>query len=45
MAVGDDETEYEILLEQLMKVAVRILVQSVLHQIKGYLLALRLLSD
>jgi hypothetical protein len=33
MGVGNDETEYDILLEQLLKVAIRILVKSILDHV------------
>ena len=45
MAVSDEETEYDITLEQLMEVAMRIFVKSVLDHIQGHLLALGLLGD
>lgn len=45
MAVSDEETEYDITLEQLMEVAMRVFVKSVLDLIQGYLLALGLLGD
>ena len=45
MAVSDEETEYDIIVEQLMKVTMRIFVKSVLDLIQGHLLALGLLND
>ena len=43
--MSDEETEYDIIVEQLMKATMRIFVKSVLDHIQGHLLDLGLLGD